>query len=199
MSLFWPYRWAARGGSGVEGGALGSQGRVCGKAIGHGDGIRRIPAGADAGVSKQFRDDPGVTVGPSGVWIELARGFPMLRIGPASAVGVDGCSSGQVREQDVGEVETVGTFDVPIACERQYSRRPAAPAAVVPETGLQPLWQAGVDGGVPTLIREGEPGRILAHRAEKAEDPGVADRTVAPAVAVALDQIGPVRRIRVGD
>ena len=58
---------------------------------------------------------------------------------------------------------------------------------------------AGAGHRVPAAVRQNRPCRVAGHLAEQPEHLGVAGRPVAPAVAVALDQLRPVLRVGVRD
>jgi hypothetical protein len=68
---------------------------------------------------------------------------------------------------------------------------PAAPGVVVPESRPAPTRKSGLADGLPAAVTESGPGLITGYPGEKAEDLGVASRAVAPAIAVALDELGP--------
>ena len=93
----------------------------------------------------------------------------------------------------------LGLLSVLVAGQRQDSGCPAAVTAIVPEPGPDPARQAAVGNGMPASVGKRGPGGVPGDRAEQPENLGVARRAVAPSVAVALDQVGPVLRIGMRD
>ena len=161
-----------------------------------GDCVSWRSSGAGAGETQQFANDAGVAHRPSGARVERAGRSTVLVIRPAHAVGIGGCPGREILDEYVGEVEVLCLLNVPVAGQRQDSRRPAAVTAVVPEPGTDAARQAAVGHGMPASAGECGPGGVPGDRAEQPENLGVARRAVAPAVAVALDQVGPMLRVR---
>jgi hypothetical protein len=111
---------------------------------------------------------------------------------------VHGGSSGEVVHQDIGEVEGVAVLHDAVTGQREYAGGPAASSVVVPEAGPNAVWQARCGDGAPAPVGESAPGLLPGDLAEQPEHLGVTCRPVAPAEAVALDELRTVGRVGVG-
>ena len=163
------------------------------------DGVPLVLPVMDAGIAQQFPDDAGVALRPAGVRSQRGRAVAVLIVAPARAVSVRGGTRGEVTDENVREWQSVRLLGLPVAGQREDPGRAAAAAAVVPESGAQPVRLAGVDDGVPAPAGQGRPGGVAGDLRQQAECLGVASRAVAPAVAVAFDQFWPVLRVGVRD
>lgn len=121
----------------------------------------------------------------------------MLVVAPPRAGDVGGRACGEIRGEHAGEYVAVGeTLRFQVTGQREHAGRAAASPAVVPEAGPQPSRQPGAGDGVPAPAYQTGPGRITGDLAEQPEYLRVAGRPVAPAVAVPLDTVRQVLRIR---
>jgi hypothetical protein len=111
----------------------------------------------------------------------------VLVVRPPHTCVIDDGTCREVIDQHVGEAEVVTTLGNAVAREGEDASGPAAPGIVVPESGPDPARKPGLADGLPAAVTESGPGLISGYPSEQAKDLGVADRTVAPAVAVALD------------
>jgi hypothetical protein len=111
-------------------------------------------------------------------------------VGPPSTCVIDGGTCYEVVDQHVRELEGVTTLGHAVAREGEDASGPAAPGIVVPESGRDPTRKSGLTDGSPAAVAVSGPGLICSYLSEQAKDLGVAGRATAPAVAVALDEVG---------
>ena len=162
-----------------------------------GDRVAGCGTFTEARVPEQLPDDAGVSHRPPGPWLQDTRRRPLLVVRPPDTGVIDGRACGEVVDQHIREAEVVTALDDAVARECQDAGRTAATAVVVPESRSDATWETGVRDGVPAPVDEGNPGCVSGDLREQPKDLRVAGRAVAPAIAVALNDLvtGPLSSV----
>ena len=154
---------------------------------------------AEPHVSQEFADDAGIAHCPSGARFEVTLRRPMFVIGPSHTGVVQGGVRHQIVDQDIREVKVVATFDHAVTRQCEHTRRATTATIVVPESRPLPFRKTRFNYRAPTSIAQNGPNQIAGDASEEPKNLRIARGSVTPAVAVALDKFGVVRRVGMGD
>jgi hypothetical protein len=123
----------------------------------------------------------------------------VLEVRPARAIRVNGRARANVVDENAREGSVLISLNIPIKCEREHSGCSTTATAVIPKAGTDPIGQTRCNQCLPAAVGQIHPLGVTRDRGEESKDLGVASRSVTPAVAVALDQLWSILRVRVRD